>query len=183
VSESFGDRLKWAMRAAHLSNEDVAAACGVHINTVSYWRNDGQRPRDDDLETVLRLLRERGVILTAAQLRYGPLPPSPADATARAEEARHLIAQVRETGMRYATRRAQGAPPDELTRLSRALTLAIRNAIEVTAPDPEVLDQELLDGLTSAFYDLMTVDATRRPARRPAAKRSAEGGGSGSPQA
>lgn len=69
--ETPGDRLTAAMKRARLKNAAIAAAAGVHVKTVSYWRSDRQRPEERQLERVAELLRHHGVDVSAASLRYG----------------------------------------------------------------------------------------------------------------
>lgn len=69
--ETFGERLTALMRRGGLKNGDVATATGVHVKTVSYWRGNHQQPGDDDLDAIVRLLRQHGVETTRAYLRYG----------------------------------------------------------------------------------------------------------------
>lgn len=59
------------MKRAGLKNPAVAAAAGVHEKTVSKWRSDAQSPEERQLAAVAELLREHGVEVSTAYLRYG----------------------------------------------------------------------------------------------------------------
>jgi transcriptional regulator with XRE-family HTH domain len=77
MARTVGERIKEAQKAARVSNEALAAAAGVHIATVSQWRNDRQAPTDANLDAIAPLLRRSRV-----WLRYG------GDAVAEAAQER-----------------------------------------------------------------------------------------------
>lgn len=71
MQETGGDRLTQAMKRAGVTNSEAARVARVHVTTVSRWRNDVQKPEDEELDRVVELLTARGVPVTAAWIRYG----------------------------------------------------------------------------------------------------------------
>lgn len=81
MKETPGDRLVTSMKRAGVKNDAVARAAGVHVKTVSYWRSGKQKPGDAEIEATAELLRQRGVPVTAAWLRYGDSAAAPVGET------------------------------------------------------------------------------------------------------
>lgn len=63
---TLGERLRLAMRAKRMSNQQLAEVAGVHKGTVSYWLGNHFPPSDDNLEAIAVALET-----TAAWLKYG----------------------------------------------------------------------------------------------------------------
>lgn len=70
-----GERLSVAQKRAGLKNAAIAEAAGVHVKTVSYWRNDKQSPQEEQLDAVVRLLHTKGVSVSRMWIRYGDEGP------------------------------------------------------------------------------------------------------------
>ena len=159
---SLGERLIALMKAARVSNTELAAAIGVHTNTVSYWRSGKQIPEESAIEDMVGLFRERGIEATAAQLRYGGAPKRVAEAApakeqsagqaipmsvqatiekASAAEIDSLMSETQIRGHRYKQRRMNGADDGELRRLMRDVEAAARNYIEAQYGSDRPIDE------------------------------------------
>ena len=90
MEDTVGSRIRAFQRAARVTNEELAAAAGVHVKTVSQWRHDKQRPSDDNLRAIAPLLKtDLGGLLLA--------PWTPPSAEERHREALMLHEQSRAT--------------------------------------------------------------------------------------
>lgn len=69
VEDTVGSRIRALQRATRVTNEELAAAAGVHVKTVSQWRHDKQRPTPDNLQAISPLLNTTmGHLLTAGSV-------------------------------------------------------------------------------------------------------------------
>lgn len=90
MEETVGSRIRALQRATRVTNEELAAAAGVHVKTVSQWRHDKQRPTDDNLRAIAPLLKT-----TLAGL-LTPLQPATREGTHRERFA--VMEAIREGG-------------------------------------------------------------------------------------
>jgi DNA-binding transcriptional regulator YiaG len=65
------ERLRRMLDRAGLKNPDVASELGVVTETVSRWRSGVQAIDDPALLAIVRLLADRGIVVTAGWMRYG----------------------------------------------------------------------------------------------------------------
>lgn len=92
-SRTFGQRLRVAMRAKGLKNEQLAKAVGVHKGTVSYWLGDSFPPSDENLAAIAAALSvepswlkygDNGMVVREPEpTRYGQLTFDSTTATQR----------------------------------------------------------------------------------------------------
>lgn len=164
LTETFGSRLRRAMRARGIRNQEVADRAGVHVKTVSQWLGDKQVPEAAALNEVASLLH-----VTSSWLLRGEVDPERNDEGFRyppPEPERLIVPRVMQ-GLPYSVRvwlqdflleiTKAGATEEEVDSARTLLTSPESFTLYVGGKPQDLTEEQVLEGLEAQAHFIRDV--------------------------